>query len=53
MGAEWWHFQYDEGLKHGVTSFGSELLKLYEPAQLNKYAGIRSVLNKVYGTQWN
>ncbi len=29
LGAEWWHFQYEEGLKSGISTFGSELLKVY------------------------
>ena len=34
LGAEWWHFQYEIGLKHGVTTFGNELLKVYTEAQV-------------------
>jgi hypothetical protein len=28
-GAEWWHFQWEEGLVEGETTFGEELLKVY------------------------
>ncbi|MDY6879189.1 MAG: peptidoglycan-binding domain-containing protein [Thermodesulfobacteriota bacterium] len=34
MGAEWWHFQYEKGLIPGVTTFGSELLKVYSKETL-------------------
>ena len=29
LGAEWWHFQCEEGLTEGVTTFGNELLRVY------------------------
>jgi len=32
--AEWWHFQYTAHLVAGVTTFGSELLKLYTISQV-------------------
>jgi len=32
--AEWWHFQDETGLERGVTTFGSELLRLYTSAVL-------------------
>ena len=31
---EWWHFQHEVGLRRGVTTFGSELLKVYTREQL-------------------
>jgi hypothetical protein len=34
MGAEWWHFQYEEGLVAGVSTFGSELQKVYSTSTL-------------------
>ena len=30
MGAEWWHFQYEEGLVAHFSTFGDELLSIYE-----------------------
>lgn len=33
-GTEWWHFQYEEGLELGVTTFGDELLRVYTQAEL-------------------
>lgn len=29
MGAEWWHFQYEDGVMPNVSTFGNELLKIY------------------------
>jgi len=29
LGAEWWHFQYEKDLEKEVSTFGSELLKVY------------------------
>ncbi len=29
LGAEWWHFQYEIGLKKEETTFGDELLRVY------------------------
>ncbi len=29
---EWWHFEYREGLQPGVSTFGEELLELYDDA---------------------
>lgn len=30
LGAEWWHFQYEEGLLPQVSTFGDELLRVYD-----------------------
>lgn len=30
LGAEWWHFQYEKGLVPQVSSFGEELLRVYD-----------------------
>lgn len=51
-GAEWWHFQYEEGLVEGVTTFGDELLKIYTEKQLKgrppwKYR------HHVWGVNWH
>ena len=34
LAAEWWHFQWEVGLTPGQSSFGAELLKVYERAEL-------------------
>lgn len=34
LGAEWWHFQWEDGLVAGQTTFGSDLLRAYPRATL-------------------
>jgi hypothetical protein len=34
LGAEWWHFQFEQGLESGVTTFGHELLRVYSEEQV-------------------
>jgi len=34
LGAEWWHFQYENGLEKGNSTFGGELLKAYTENQV-------------------
>ena len=36
-GAEWWHFQWEDGLVSGETSFGEDLLKIYKKAEAQKF----------------
>ncbi len=38
LGAEWWHFQWEAGLIAGVSTFGSELRKIYSEATLKSSA---------------
>lgn len=51
LGAEWWHFQYEEGLQKGVSTFGDELLKVYPEEQL---AGTPpwNYRDRVFGIDW-
>ncbi|MEA3547043.1 MAG: peptidoglycan-binding domain-containing protein [Thermodesulfobacteriota bacterium] len=51
MGAEWWHFQSDQGLISGVTTFGSELLKLYSRQTLVDTPPWRG-RDRVFGINW-
>jgi hypothetical protein len=49
--AEWWHFQYEADLVRGVTTYGSQLLRVYTQKQLKdtppwKYRDLK------FGTQW-
>jgi len=49
--AEWWHFQYEADLVHGVTTYGSQLLRVYSQKDLLntppwKYRDLK------FGTQW-
>ena len=36
LGAEWWHFQYEKGLEPSVSTFGSELLRVYSEDTLRR-----------------
>ncbi len=51
MGAEWWHFQYEKGLVQGMSTFGSELLKLYAQSTLEPTAPWR-YRERVFGVSW-
>ncbi len=37
MNTEWWHFQYTGGLVKGESTFGAELLKVYDRTTLEQY----------------
>ena len=52
-GAEWWHFQWEEGLIKGQTTFGSELLRLYTPAQCKALKWWDEVKDAVFGEDFN
>ncbi len=52
MGAEWWHFQYEEGLIPGVSTFGNELKKLYTKKTLRKSRPWK-FRHFVFGEEWN
>jgi hypothetical protein len=51
LGAEWWHFQYETGLEQGVSSFGNELLKVYDREQLEDTPPWR-YRDRVFGVNW-
>ncbi|MBT0670841.1 hypothetical protein HT136_20955 [Novosphingobium profundi] len=38
LGAEWWHFQWEDGLNAGVSTFGDELKRIYPMAILQTSA---------------
>lgn len=52
--AEWWHFQHEASLTPGVSTFGSELLRVYsEPYIIKNYKGNwNSAKNAVFGKEW-
>tara|TARA_A200000159_G_scaffold130320_1_gene127028 strand:+ start:146 stop:1054 length:909 start_codon:yes stop_codon:yes gene_type:complete len=52
LGAEWWHFQYEAGLSHGVSTFGGELLKLYTPSECSEFAHWNASKNCVWQVDW-
>ena len=53
--AEWWHFQCEGVLVPGVSTFGSELLKVYPEATIrNSFRGDwDKVRGCVWGEDWN
>jgi peptidoglycan hydrolase-like protein with peptidoglycan-binding domain len=52
-GAEFWHFQWEQGLVRGKTTFGSELLRLYSPAECRKLKWWDEVKDAVFGEDFN
>ena len=52
LGAEWWHFQYEEALTHGVSTFGGELLKLYTHSECSEFAHWNASKNCVWKVDW-
>lgn len=51
LGAEWWHFQYEQALEKGVSTFGGELLKVYTEKQLQNTPPWK-FRNRVFGKDW-
>ena len=53
-GAEWWHFQCEGVLTPGVSTFGGELLKIYDEDQIKKtYMGNwPTVRDNVWQESW-
>jgi|7_EtaG_2_1085326.scaffolds.fasta_scaffold00075_6 hypothetical protein len=52
-GAEWWHFQWEDGLIHGKTTFGQELLKVYPVEKCKEFVYWNVVKDFVFGEHWN
>ncbi|ACA86734.1 peptidoglycan-binding domain-containing protein [Shewanella woodyi] len=52
LGAEWWHFQYEEGLEKGKSTFGNELLKVYREQTLN-LTPVWQYRHYIFGDKWN
>ncbi len=51
-GAEWWHFQYENALTPGVSTFGGELLKVYSLSDCKGFAHWESSKNCVWKESW-
>ena len=49
--AEWWHFQYEEGLVKGESTFGEELLKVWKEEEL-KGSPPWEHRDAVFGVNW-
>ena len=53
LGAEWWHFQFEEALEPGVSTFGGELLKIYSLSELkSKFEPWEITKNAVWQKSW-
>lgn len=51
LGAEWWHFQYEKGLKKGETTFGDQLLKVYPEGEVGDTPPW-VYKDRVFGVNW-
>jgi len=53
-GAEWWHFQCEAVLTPGVSTFGGELLKIYDEAHIkaNYMGNWAAVRDNVWQESW-
>lgn len=54
-GAEWWHFSYEKPLIKNVSTFGGELLRIYDEDTIkNNYKGDwNTSKSAVWGNDWN
>lgn len=53
LSAEWWHFQFQLGLTHYSTTFGSELRFVWPQNQLEVSTPWKECANYVFGEEWN
>jgi len=51
-GAEWWHFQREEGLEPNSTTFGEELLKVYTLQKASKFVYWSEAKNCKWKVNW-
>ena len=51
-GAEWWHFQYEAALESGKSSFGTELLKVYDRSECESFEHWETSKNCIFGVDW-
>jgi hypothetical protein len=51
-GAEWWHFQWVQGLVEGETTFGAELLRVYSLEECKAFIYWEEAKDAVYGVSW-
>jgi hypothetical protein len=51
-GAEWWHFQDVSGLEIGVSTFGQELLRLYDEDEASAFVYWDEVRDAQWGVNW-
>ena len=51
-GAEWWHFQWEEGLEPNKTTFGEELLKVYTLQKASNFVYWDEAKNCKWKVNW-
>jgi len=51
-GAEWWHFQWEEGLEPKNTTFGEELLKVYTLQKASNFVYWSEAKNCKWKVNW-
>lgn len=51
-GAEWWHFQNEDGLRKGTTTFGEELLRTYTLDEARRFVYWAEAKGRVFGVNW-
>ena len=51
-GAEWWHFQYNNALKEGQSTFGEELLKVYSLEECKEFIHWNNSKMCTFGVDW-
>ena len=51
-GAEWWHFQWEEGLEPRKTTFGEELLKVYTLQKAKRFVYWDEAKNCKWKVNW-
>ena len=51
-GAEWWHFQWEDGLKPSKTTFGEELLKVYSIDKAKRFVYWSEAKNCKWKVNW-
>jgi peptidoglycan hydrolase-like protein with peptidoglycan-binding domain len=51
-GAEWWHFQYERALEEGKSTFGTELLRMYDRSECEKFEHWDNSKGCVFGIDW-
>lgn len=51
-GAEWWHFQYENGLVKRKTTFGEEILKSYTIKKAESFIYWKESKDCIFGINW-
>jgi len=52
-GADWWHFQWEEGMEYGRSTFGGELVKTYSLERIKRdFPYWDQVKNLRFGAEW-